>query len=810
MRLNQIVVDAAHAYVQAGFSVIPIKTDGSKRPPPVSWKPWQSRRASPYQIGQMFRADVGIAILGGKVSGGLELLDFDRKEFIDPWIARVEAAAPGLVKRLPRVRTPKGGAHFYYRCSEIEGNQKLAQEPPSIGEDGQPKPITLIETRGEGGYVLAPPSPPTCHPLGIPYQHAGGPPILETPTITSEERAILLESARYFNSWNPVVVDRPSGGSIQDADRTRPGDDFNDRGSWEEILGSHGWKIDHRTSSETHWCRPGKKSGVSATTGHCGDGLYVFSSNAQPFEPGQVYTKFATYTLLNHNGDYAAAAKDLEARGYGDAKKAKEEVEEFEKTVEAPKEVEAVPFTPQTEYKKKKEKRKSRERYFDGKEFLPEILSRDICSDFNFIATPIDKSGTGSTVYVYKDGYFRGDGAYTVRMEAHRALDRDAKATRIDNVVELIRISKSMDYQKLNPKAKSLVNVKNGMLNWKTGELVPHDPKYLSTYQLQAEWHPKKKSVPLEKFLLEVASENDILFIEELMGYLMIPETSFHKSFAFIGMPGTGKSTVLKLITHWLGKENVSSIPLQLIEDDQFAASDLFGKLANICTELTSDAIDDVGMMKAISSGDTISTQEKYKARYSFQPFCRLVFAANEFPHVSDRKGAFVNRMIFVEFENIFRGTKSEVKKYDEVLFDLPETPPAMLNMAVRGLRRLMENGRFSQSEASKRLAKEYSRACNSVLFFFEESCQVGVENAWLSRRSFYQIYHQWAKDHGLKPVSIHSCLEVIRSIRPVIEETFRDGYPGLKWVTWKLNRVPETSSSEADLFGQNAKPNEF
>jgi hypothetical protein len=45
--------------------------------------------------------------------------------------------------------------------------------------------------------------------------------------------------------------------------------------------------------------------------------LYVFSSNAHPFEDGRGYSKFAAYAVLNHRGDYVRAAKTLQAEGYG-------------------------------------------------------------------------------------------------------------------------------------------------------------------------------------------------------------------------------------------------------------------------------------------------------------------------------------------------------------------------------------------------------------------------------------------------------------------------------------------------------------
>jgi hypothetical protein len=67
----------------------------------------------------------------------------------------------------------------------------------------------------------------------------------------------------------------------------------------------------------TLWKRPGKRErGWSATTGYGHDLLYVFSTNAAPFETERVYSKFAAYAWLAHGGDYVAAGKALYAQGY--------------------------------------------------------------------------------------------------------------------------------------------------------------------------------------------------------------------------------------------------------------------------------------------------------------------------------------------------------------------------------------------------------------------------------------------------------------------------------------------------------------
>ncbi|HVL11133.1 MAG TPA: hypothetical protein VM529_01120, partial [Gemmata sp.] len=141
-------------------------------------------------------------------------------------------------------------------------------------------------------------------------------------SISMEDYQFLCDVAREFNEYVPPErVVRPAAAS-SDARGDRPGDDFNRRASWAEVLEPHGWKVESSSGDVTYWTRPGKGRGVSATTGKCtseigGDLLYVFSSNADPFEPDRGYSKFSAVAALEYGGDFAAAAKGVAERGYG-------------------------------------------------------------------------------------------------------------------------------------------------------------------------------------------------------------------------------------------------------------------------------------------------------------------------------------------------------------------------------------------------------------------------------------------------------------------------------------------------------------
>jgi hypothetical protein len=191
-----------------------------------------------------------------------------------------------LSETLPMVKTPSGGLHIFYRCQDgVEGNQKLAQQ---VEADG-----TLdvrIETRGEGGQVVAPGSPPACHSSGKTYDLIQGD-LLDIPTITVEQRRLMLNLAKSFDlaAFQTRHENNGDGKSntTSSGQGDSPADDYNRRVSWSEILEPHGWTKDKQFGGDVYWKRPGKDepghSAVERQTKNSSTCLVVFSSNADPF-----------------------------------------------------------------------------------------------------------------------------------------------------------------------------------------------------------------------------------------------------------------------------------------------------------------------------------------------------------------------------------------------------------------------------------------------------------------------------------------------------------------------------------------------
>lgn len=197
--------DAAKRYLHAGLCVLPARR-AEKRPALRSWKEYRGRLPTEAEIDTWFaEAHDGLCLLTGAASGNLELVDFDLGgELFEPWSQRIAA---GLLDRLVVETSQSGGWHAVYRCEgEIGGSMKLAQR---AGDDG--RPVTLIETRGEGGLFLCAPTPG--------YELVQGD-LAAPPVLTAPEREILLQAAWELNDYWPES--RPTSPTLAHVGPVRP------------------------------------------------------------------------------------------------------------------------------------------------------------------------------------------------------------------------------------------------------------------------------------------------------------------------------------------------------------------------------------------------------------------------------------------------------------------------------------------------------------------------------------------------------------------------------------------------------------
>ncbi len=304
------MIKAANYYTKQGFSVIPI---GENKRAVFPWTEFQSSIMDDATIKHQFTNErcKNIAIIGGGVSGGLEIIDVDLKYDVSGTLwERLKESLTDLMPLLYVVRTKSGGYHLYYRCELVEGNQKLAMRHATKDElvdTPHAKEIVLIETRGEGGYVLAPPSE------GYTKEKE-----FQVNLITLEQRDSILSICRSFNE----VVKEVRAQVVADSEAyaTTPWDDYNSKCDVVALLESNGWTWIETRGEREFLKRPGKTDSHISADYHKGLNLFKVFSTSTQFETGRGYKPFAIYATLEHNGNFSAAAKQLIKDGYGEGR----------------------------------------------------------------------------------------------------------------------------------------------------------------------------------------------------------------------------------------------------------------------------------------------------------------------------------------------------------------------------------------------------------------------------------------------------------------------------------------------------------
>ena len=302
--MSNEIKEKAKEYLKAGLSVIPTKEN--KLPAVATWKPYQSQRLLEEDLETVFNGSsiIGLGIICGAISGDLEVIDVDTKHdttgsLWDELRGLIQVNLPELYSRLVIAQTKSGGYHIYYRCSSIAGNLKLSTK---VNRE------VLVETRGEGGYVIAPPT--------VGYKYIQGDPG-NIPTISTAEREILFNISRSFNELDEVKP-KITTTTTYNSTSLSPFEDYNERGDILALLEIRGWKVVNQQGQRINLLRPGSTDSHSSGNYHTGlKVLRVFSSSTE-FNPDKGYSPAQVFSLLECNEDSKLTYKRLLELGYGE------------------------------------------------------------------------------------------------------------------------------------------------------------------------------------------------------------------------------------------------------------------------------------------------------------------------------------------------------------------------------------------------------------------------------------------------------------------------------------------------------------
>ncbi|MEU0691942.1 phage/plasmid primase, P4 family [Streptomyces uncialis] len=784
---------AALALHAAGCSVVPVRTDGSKRPQ-GAWQQYQTERADGQQLGSWFAAGhPGIGVVCGSVSGGLEMLELEGRAVdegvLDQLVEILLASGlDGLWQRIASgwlERSPSGGLHLHYRVEGgPPGNTKLASRPARDDELTQAerellarhtsKKIVrpLIETRGEGGFVVTAPSHGPVHPTGRAYELlAGGP--AATPTISADEHQALHTICRMIDS---VPVDEPPTAPAAgptplddataflfsgtgDASHTglTPGDDFEQRTTWADILQPHGWRLLF-TSGQTHyWQRPGKSGKEpSATTGRAmdRDRLYVFTTSTE-FVPERPYTKFGAHTLLNHGGDHSAAASALRHRGYGQP--APEPVRHLTAVPTTPTAVDGTAALNVVPHPTAEAGPETYTRTDDGNALrLIDLHEQEI--------RYVPQRGR----WLVWDGHrWAWDDAGAVR-EMARAIARalpngEGEAKHRARSLSTAGISAMVTMAQTDPRTvahagqldahRMLLNTPAGAVDLTTGKLTPPDPEEMHTRATRVAPDGLAPTPRWNQFLAQTFGPDEELkgYVQRMAGYSASGSVKWHLLPFLHGPGGNGKGVFLNVLRNLLGDYAATAPNAFLMAGGQRHETEiarLHGLRLVIASEVNQEAKFDEAKVKELTGGDGLTARFMRQDHFTFEPTHKLWLMGNHQPRVSAGGKSFWRRLRLMPFT---RTPDEVIEDLDLLLID--EEGPGILAWIIAGAVDVFRDGLRAPESVTAATAR-YAAEEDALARFLDEACHVGGgAQVRTATEVFRTAYERWCRAEGEEPM---------------------------------------------------------
>lgn len=809
------VSDVARIWQAAGVSVIPILANQTKRPA-IRWSPYIATAPTLDEVHQWWGNGHpwGLALICGAVSGNLEMTEVEGRAMDSDSLTEImnrvdELGARHIWELLSGPEgftetSPSGGIHFLYRISdhEVPGNTKIAQKAQD--EDGNR--LCLVETRGHGGYVITAPTSGICHPSGEAWQLLAGK-YGQLPMITWQERNLFHEALRLAldesptssvtgsqlalpTGNGPVAPARPLVATATTTGALSPGDDFESRVDWYDILAPQGWRVSRKGPGlEREWTRPGKdpRDGISATTGRANDRdrLYVFSTSTQ-FEAEVPYTKFGAYALLHHNGDHHAAAQALVRLGYGE-RPATITIDEvvFRAEVTA-----GEPVKPTT-----------LDDVGNGMRFKAHIEGR-----YRWIFEEKKWYRWDGVRWIpdHDDGIVREFIAMTEVMAAEALVNGDkvlakwAKTSRMMGRLQAgINMVKSMGLTYSSADwgpNRHLLNLPNGTLDLHSGELLPHDKENLQVHLAGAVHDPQAQCPRFEEFM-EAAIPDPVMraYTQRALGYSMLGDADQRALFVLYGPSGTGKSTLIETMQHVFGSYGTTAQAgtFRSIKNEKTPTNDLHelrGRRFVTSSETAEGANFDEELLKRLTGRDQVRSRALYQESVEWTPECTLWLATNNAPRFNSDDNAIWSRVKLIPLTTVFLG-KEQVFDYARSIL-APEAA-GILNWLLEGLRMFQLQG-LGEPDQLTQLTSDHRVNSDSVARFVADKLADGsyVESGRIKASDIYTGYAEWCRQVGERSLGSRRFMNRMESAMPQ--------YPKIRdesgvWIYQGLSRPPVT-----------------
>lgn len=297
---------------------------------------------------------------------------------------------------------------------------------------------------------------------------------------------------------------------------------------------------------------------------------------------------------------------------------------------------------------------------------------------------------------------------------------------------------------------KSVIGAKNGIIDLKTGELLPHDREAYITKQATVTYNPDAPKPKLWlQFLSDIFGGDPYMldYIQKCVGYSLTGSTSEQCAFFLFGTGRNGKSTFLEIVRGILGDYATNIQPQTIMVNPKSGnapSSDIARlKGARLVTsvEPNEGMRLDEGLLKQLTGDDVVTARKMFAEEFEFKPEFKLWMATNHKPLIRGTDTGIWRRIHLIPFE-----VQIPIDKVDKKLkYKLVKEAEGILKWAVQGCLRWQNEG-LSMPQKVLDAVCEYQHEMDVISTFMDACC---VAEGEVKASRLYAVYAKWAEEHN-------------------------------------------------------------
>ena len=299
-----------------------------------------------------------------------------------------------------------------------------------------------------------------------------------------------------------------------------------------------------------------------------------------------------------------------------------------------------------------------------------------------------------------------------------------------------------------------LLNVQNGTVDLRSGELVRHNQDDLITRIAEAEFDPDADCPMWKQFIREIMNYNTELihFLQNAAGWSITGDTSEQTMFILFGSGANGKSTFLNTIMNLLGDYSIATPTETFMKKSGDQISNDIARLRGTRFVTTTEAEHgrriSEPLIKQITGNDQMTARFLYGEFFNFTPTFKIFMATNHKPVIKGTDHGIWRRIKLIPFT-----TRIEEEKQDKHLEEkLMREASGILNWLIEGAIRWCREG-LKTPNIIINATDEYRAEMDVIGNFIKERCMQG-SGMEIKARELFKCYQDWCGDHNEHAVS--------------------------------------------------------